>query len=384
MSVASLAGYLNNGGGGGGDTFEKIYIGESGIDVELSCAINNKLNVLGMTTTGVDIYNNAGDARVKLTCLNDNVLDVNNMITYTVEIVNENTSSDTVILNCESDNTLSIGNLKIADTGITFPDGTTQTVAYTGGGGGGAVDSIIAGDGISITPSNGTGNVTITSTVNPTDYLTTTDAVSTYQPLATMNEYVTATLADATFQTQADMADYLTTTAAGTTYQTIAGMANYSTTLEADGLYSPLAVTSSKSLQTSTPLIPVGTVYNIFSGQQTGLEVGTYIYSIYITIQSYDAQGTLGNFMGSGQIGFFTFPTESPANEKAIASQAFVQGGAPSQLLPVSLSGIVSVGLNSSFYINVLVDSLAQGGTQYRVRQPDISESPTITFLKIR
>ena len=46
MSVASLAGYLaNGGGGGGGDTFETITIGESGTDVELSCVLNNKLNV---------------------------------------------------------------------------------------------------------------------------------------------------------------------------------------------------------------------------------------------------------------------------------------------------------------------------------------------------
>lgn len=57
MSVASLAGYLNNGGGGGGDTFEKIYIGETGTDVELSCVIDGYLNINGITTDKIDLYN---------------------------------------------------------------------------------------------------------------------------------------------------------------------------------------------------------------------------------------------------------------------------------------------------------------------------------------
>jgi len=168
MSVASLAGYLNNGGGGGGNVNDII------------------------AGNGILIQDNGGDYTIE----NNGVISATNGAGINT-VLNNNT-----------------GDLTITNTGVT---------------------SIIAGDGINI--NNSTGNVNITSTVNPTDYLTTTDAASTYQTLTDMADYSTTTEANALYQTQAGMTDYLTTTTAGTTYQTQAAMANYSTTAQANGLY---------------------------------------------------------------------------------------------------------------------------------------------------
>ena len=243
MSVASLSGYLaNGGGGGGGDTFEKIYIGETGKQVELNCAIKDNLNVTGITTKEIGIYNDAGDARALLTCKKDRTLDIDNIDTFTLEIYPTNTKGS-VILNCESDNVLSVGNIKIADKGITFPDNSTQITAYTGGGDGNVfetitigadgnqvilscdtedfllisgdiaatqdwvnenfkVSTITAGTGIDVND-DGNGSFTITNTVNSTDFLTTANATATYE---------TITNANATFETKTD---------AATTYQPI-------------------------------------------------------------------------------------------------------------------------------------------------------------------
>jgi hypothetical protein len=152
MSVASLAGYLNNGGGGGGN-------------------VNNIIQGDGITVTD----NGYGDYTI-----------ANNGVIYGI-------NGAGIDLNLVAD-----GGLTITNTGVT---------------------SIIAGDGINI--NNNTGEVIITSTVNPTDYLTTTDAASTYQ-------------------TQANMADYSTTAEANALYQTQTDMGNYSTTVEANTLYQPI------------------------------------------------------------------------------------------------------------------------------------------------
>jgi hypothetical protein len=52
--------------------------------------------------------------------------------------------------------------MKVIPTGLTFPDATTQTTAYTGGAGG--VTSVIAGTGISVDSS--TGDVTVTNSLS--------------------------------------------------------------------------------------------------------------------------------------------------------------------------------------------------------------------------
>jgi hypothetical protein len=146
MSVASLSGYLANGGGGGGsDTFEKIYIGETGTQVELNCAIKDNLNVTGITTKEIGIYDDAGDKSVVLKCIKDGTLDIDNIDTFTLELYSTKTTKGSVVLNCESDNVLSVGNIKIADTGITFPDNSTQITAYTGGGDGNVFETITIG-----------------------------------------------------------------------------------------------------------------------------------------------------------------------------------------------------------------------------------------------
>ena len=277
-----------------------------------------------ITTVGVDIYNSAGDTRVKLTCITDDTLDIHNLVTYTVQLTNETTTTESVLLNCEVDNTLSVGNIKISDTGITFadnsvqitaytgggdgnvfetvtigasgtqailsctdddvlsvtniiitdagitfPDGKTQTIAYegggaaitlaagagisivedpqltytitnTGGGGGGAVNGIVAGTGITV-DDDGQGVFTINNTVNAADFLTTTDAASTYETIANANN---------TFETK---------TAAANTFQTIANMSNYSTTTQANLLYLPLTQVAHYQLQFNTSVLTANT-----------------------------------------------------------------------------------------------------------------------------
>lgn len=155
----------------------------------------------------------------------------------------------------------STGVFTITNTGIlTLTEGTNITITGTNGnltinstGGGGIVNDVTGGTGISVTetPSGSgtfeienvgvlsltggdgidvdfnTGDINISSTVNPADYYTIANA-------------------DATFQTQADMASYSTTTQANAlyqpigNYQTVAAMANYSTTTQANALYQPI------------------------------------------------------------------------------------------------------------------------------------------------
>jgi hypothetical protein len=126
VQIASII--TGSGGGGGDGTFDIVTIGDTNT-VELSC-------------------NDTG------------VLDVNNLITYTVNLVSESDAEVNVILSCEDNKVLNVPNISVTETGITFPDGKTQTIAYEGGG---DAITLTAGAGIGITeePQN---TYTITNT----------------------------------------------------------------------------------------------------------------------------------------------------------------------------------------------------------------------------
>ena len=111
VQIISLSGYT---GGGSGSTFETVTIGETGTQVNLSCPKND-------------------------------VLDVNNILTYTLELVNENNTDNTVFLYCDNDDNLNVTNITITGNGITFPDDSVQTTAYTGGGGGNVFETVTIG-----------------------------------------------------------------------------------------------------------------------------------------------------------------------------------------------------------------------------------------------
>ena len=137
------------------------------------------------------------------------------------------------------------------------------TINSTGGGGG--VDAVTGGTGISVTetPSGSgtfeienvgvlsltagdgidvdfnTGDINISSTVNPADYYTIANA-------------------DATFQTQADMASYSTTTQANALYQPIG---NYLTETTANGLYLQTNKIARYQLEFNTSVLTANSIY---------------------------------------------------------------------------------------------------------------------------
>jgi hypothetical protein len=302
------------------------------------------------------------------------------------------------------------GVLSIADgTNITITEDTPGnfTINSTGGGGGNVnavtggtginvtetpsgsgtfeienvgVTSLIQGDGISLDFT--TGDITVTSTVNPDDYYTVIDADDTFQTKTAMGDYSTTAEADALYQTLTDMASYSTTTEANALYQSQVAMANYSTTAQANALYNRLFVRTTYNLQANTPLLPVGTAYKLFeSGQFLSPGEGIFLFTTFIEIESYDADGNLGNYIGSGQIDLVIAPTSNPSNTTLFASQTFAIGGPPKQVLAVSLSGICSIANSQFFYVGVVVDSLASGGTQYLIKQTQGNTVPGITFL---
>jgi hypothetical protein len=147
-------------------------------------------------------------------------------------------------------------------------------------GGGGAVDSIEEGDGISVvedpsgtftisndgvlevtagdgisiveTPS-GSGSFEITNTVNPADFLTTTVAAATYQPIGA---YLTAT----------SLNPYSTTAQANALYQpagaylTASSLNPYSTTAQANALYPSVSKFGTYTILYGLPAIGTGLV----------------------------------------------------------------------------------------------------------------------------
>ena len=105
--------------------------------------------------------------------------------------------------------------------GITFPDASVQTTAFTG---------IPAGyiTSVSSPLSVTSGNLS----VDLSAYLTSATAASTYQTLSGMSSYLTTSAAASTYLTQSN---------AASTYQTLSGMSSYLTTSTAASTYSPIA-----------------------------------------------------------------------------------------------------------------------------------------------
>jgi hypothetical protein len=138
------------------------------------------------------------------------------------------------------------------------------TITNTGGGGGGGVTSIIAGNGISVDAN--TGDVTVTSDVNPADYYTSTQSDALFQTLADMANYSTTAVANGLYQaignylTPSSLNPYSTTAQANALYQTIANMANYSTTAQANALYYPAGKIGTYQLTFNTSVLTAGAI----------------------------------------------------------------------------------------------------------------------------
>jgi hypothetical protein len=367
----------------------------------------------------------------------------------------------TVELSCTEDEVLSVANINVTESGggITFPNGSKQTIAYEGGGSGNTFDNITIGsdpkqvvlscDASDILTVDGiyTEGVEIKNDSGGSAYLTCTDdkvllvddvvvatqtyVATTYQTQAGMTNYYTSTQADGLFQSLTDMANYSTTAIANGLYQSLTDMANYSTTAIANGLYAPInsGVTSLTAgtgigVDTSTGVVtisntgvaaltagagititgtndnktitnissaPVITTYNLptelaLTPVNTPIELmnegtafiplaGTYIINIFLLMQSYNASGTTGPYIGSGTI-YLVFNNieyiNQPFTNTTNAEPAFFQASS-------------TIHCNGTDFIQLvlLVNSLSTGGTQYNTGPNPPNYAPLITLTQI-
>jgi hypothetical protein len=315
-------------------------------------------------------------------------------------------------------------------TNITITGTKTNYTINSTGGGGGAVSSIIAGTGITIDPTTGIGDVTITSDVNPADYYTASQADGLFQTLTDMVNYSTTAQADALYQTLTDMAnysttavanglyqtltgmaDYSTTAEANALYQTLTGMADYSTTAEANGLYAPLnsgvtsltagtgigisastggititnissaPITTVYNLPTETPLYPVQTQVPIITSTTSIIPLaGTYIVNVFIILQSYNSTGVPGAYIGSGLVGL---AFNNGVTNIEYINQPFAVTDA-TQIRPLNFSSVIVCDGIGYIDLNIFISSLFSGGTQFNVLVNDLTNSaPLLTLTQI-
>ena len=330
---------------------------------------------------------------------------VNDVLGGTGITVTDDSSGDYTVTN---DGVLQL----TAGTNITITGTKTNYTINSTGGGSGAVSSIIAGTGITISPDPGVGDVTITSDVNPADYYT-------------------ASQADGLFQTLTDMANYSTTAEADGLYQTLTDMANYSTTAQADGLYAPInsgvisltagdgisvsattgpitvgntgvvaltagtgiSITGGNDNKTITnissapiittynlpdqlPLTPVGDALELMNATTNFVPVaGTYIINIFLLMQSYNAAGAAGPYIGSGTI-YLVF------NNIEYLNQPFT---ITTNSEPAFFQASTTIQCNGTDFIQLVlfVNSLASGGTQYNTGTNPGNYAPLITLTQI-
>jgi len=296
-------------------------------------------------------------------------------------------------------------------TNITITGTKTNYTINSTGGGGGAVSSIIAGTGITIDPTTGIGDVTITSDVNPADYYTASQADGLFQTLTDMVNYSTTAQADALYQTLTDMANYSTTAVANGLYQTLTGMADYSTTAEANGLYAPLnsgvtsltagtgigisastggititnissaPITTVYNLPTETPLYPVQTQVPIITSTTSIIPLaGTYIVNVFIILQSYNSTGVPGAYIGSGLVGL---AFNNGVTNIEYINQPFAVTDA-TQIRPLNFSSVIVCDGIGYIDLNIFISSLFSGGTQFNVLVNDLTNSaPLLTLTQI-
>ena len=242
---------------------------------------------------------------------------------------------------------------------------------------------VTAGDGISIleTPS-GSGIFEITNTVNPADFLTTTAAAATYQPIGA---YLTASSLDP-YSTTAE-ADVLYQPAGA--YLTASSLDPYSTTAEANGLYQPLGVVPAPTITTfnigaTTALTPVGTTINIITQADNVIPLaGTYILNPYCVLQSYNAEGGLNNYLGTVELNVTLItPGGAPGTTIQCVAQYFTSNFGVDQMAVQASTVIVADG-TQYLLASVNCKYLIGDGTQYNVLRFTNTYPPSLTLTKI-
>ena len=295
----------------------------------------------------------------------------------------------------------STGVFTITNTGVlALTEGSNITITGTNGnltinstGGGGGVDSVTAGTGISVTetPSGSgtfeienigvlsltagdginldftTGDITVSSTVDPADYYTIDNADATFQTLASMASYSTTVQSNGLYQPIGS-------------YQTTAAMASYSTTTEANALYNPIVTTTINTVPTSANAQANGSI-NLFLNPAVIPNGGTYIYNINCYINSFDSAGDIGPYIISCDI--FCVTRNALNQTVVVGNQYFSTGSNPVQSLPIALTGICNLLDGMAIYFDVTNVVLASGGTQFNIQNKFADTISTFALTKL-
>lgn len=314
-------------GGGGTDVFEQIYIGTNNTTVKLSCFENNLLDVPNIYTTSVRLYDETSQNYTYLTCVEPNVLDVQNI------------------------------NLKNG-TGIKFPDGTEQTTAYLGGGGGG-ISGVTAG--IGITASNNDGIVTISNTgvlgitAGTNISISDTDGVVTIN--STNNSGVTSL-------TAGDGISLSATTGAVKISSSTLGLTQVVkiNQISVTG-YAPVKV----------PLYFIDQTLNSVNIPSAG----TYLCQWSINIDSYNASGVSTAGLGEGFVLLDCFETHTAEIDR----QYFSLVNSPQTYLLIKGSSVFTT--TAGGYVTAAVYMYSFSGTATQITLKQDSFQPTILIYKI-
>jgi hypothetical protein len=278
-------------------------------------------------------------------------------------------------------------------TNITITGTKSNYTINSTGGGAGAVNSIIAGIGITISPDPGVGDVTINSDVNPADYYTASQTDSLFQTLTDMVNYSTTAQADGLY---APINSGVTSLVAGdgisisaTTGNITVGNTGVIALTAGAGIsitgtndnktitnISSAPVITSYNLPTQLPLTPVGTPLDLMNATTNFIPAaGTYIINIFLLMQSYNAAGAAGPYIGSGSL-FLVY------NNIEYINQPFT---ITTGVEPAFFQASTTLQCNGTDFIQLvlLINALASGGTQYNTGTNPPTYAPLITLTQI-
>ena len=135
-------------------------------------------------------------------------------------------------------------------------------------------------------------------------------------------------------------------------------------------------VITSYNLPTQLPLTPVGTPLDLMNATTNFIPAaGTYIINIFLLMQSYNAAGAAGPYIGSGSL-FLVY------NNIEYINQPFT---ITTGVEPAFFQASTTLQCNGTDFIQLvlLINALASGGTQYNTGTNPPTYAPLITLTQI-